>query len=67
MPELACEACAATWTTGVDDLLRSDYWPATLHFATIYATDENGCTWTILSGIFKDARSANAALRPCEY
>ncbi|XP_033984221.1 uncharacterized protein LOC117480849 [Trematomus bernacchii] len=39
MPELACEACAATWTTGVDDLLRSDYWPATLHFATIYATD----------------------------
>ncbi|KAF3832369.1 hypothetical protein F7725_026034 [Dissostichus mawsoni] len=39
MPELACEACAATWTTGVDDLLLSDYWPATLHFATIYATD----------------------------
>ncbi|KAI9543614.1 hypothetical protein NQZ68_008661 [Dissostichus eleginoides] len=39
MPELACEACAATWTTGVDDLLLSDYWPATLHFAIIYATD----------------------------
>ena len=39
MPELACEACKATWTAGVEDLLRSDYWPATLHFATIYATD----------------------------
>ncbi len=33
MPELSCEAA------GVVDLNRSDYWPATLHFATIYATD----------------------------
>lgn len=39
MPELACETCNAKWTAGIDDILRSDYWPATLHFATIYATD----------------------------
>lgn len=39
LPELACEACNATWTAGIDDILQSDYWPATLHFATIYATD----------------------------
>ncbi|XP_026104409.1 uncharacterized protein LOC113075981 [Carassius auratus] len=39
MPELSCEACQATWTAGVGDLNLSDYWPATLHFATIYATD----------------------------
>ncbi|KAF4119224.1 hypothetical protein G5714_001275 [Onychostoma macrolepis] len=28
-----------SWAAGVVDLNRSDYWPATLHFATIYATD----------------------------
>ncbi len=39
MPELSCEACQATWAAGVVDLNRSDYWPATLHFATVYATD----------------------------
>ncbi|XP_026119151.1 uncharacterized protein LOC113098339 [Carassius auratus] len=39
MPELSCEACQATWAAGVGDLNLSDYWPATLHFATIYATD----------------------------
>ncbi|KAF4110453.1 hypothetical protein G5714_009705 [Onychostoma macrolepis] len=32
MPELS-------WAVGVVDLNRSDYWSATLHFATIYATD----------------------------
>ena len=39
MPELACEVCKATWTAGVDGILHSDYWPATLNFATIYGTD----------------------------
>ncbi|XP_073672422.1 uncharacterized protein [Paramisgurnus dabryanus] len=39
MPELSCEACQAKWVAGVADLIRSGYWPATLHFATIYATD----------------------------
>ncbi|XDV21836.1 hypothetical protein PO909_026856 [Leuciscus waleckii] len=39
MPEMKCEACKATWSAGVDDLVRNDYWPATLHFSTVYATD----------------------------
>ncbi|XP_046701350.1 uncharacterized protein LOC124383003 isoform X2 [Silurus meridionalis] len=39
MPELSYEACQATWAAGVVELNRSDYWPATLNFATIYATD----------------------------
>ncbi|XP_067222561.1 uncharacterized protein [Chanodichthys erythropterus] len=39
MPELFCEACQATWTAVVADLNGSDYWPATLQFATMYATD----------------------------
>ncbi|XP_077065644.1 uncharacterized protein LOC143718468 [Siphateles boraxobius] len=34
MPEMKCEACKATWSAGVDDLVRNDYWPATLHFST---------------------------------
>ncbi|MEQ2167018.1 hypothetical protein GOODEAATRI_034521, partial [Goodea atripinnis] len=39
MPELVCEACDATWTSGVHDVNLSDYWPATLHFSTLYGTD----------------------------
>ncbi len=39
MPELGCEACQATWGAGLDNLIRNEYWPATLHFATIYLTD----------------------------
>lgn len=29
--------------------------------------NENGCTWSVLSGIFKNVRSANCPLWPCEY
>ena len=39
MPELSCTECKATWTAEVDDLIRRNYWPATLQFATVYATD----------------------------
>lgn len=39
MPELTCEGCQARWTAGLDDLINSGYWPATLHFSTIYETD----------------------------
>lgn len=39
MPELGCEGCEASWTCGVHDLNLTDYWPATLHFSTVYATD----------------------------
>lgn len=38
MPELRCEACQDTWAAGVVELNQNDYWPATLHFSTIYAT-----------------------------
>ncbi|XP_038154923.1 uncharacterized protein LOC119792381 isoform X2 [Cyprinodon tularosa] len=39
MPELGCEGCEASWTCGVHDLNLTEYWPATLHFSTLYATD----------------------------
>lgn len=39
MPEMKCEACKATWSAGIEDLVRNDYWPATLHFSTLYSTD----------------------------
>lgn len=39
MPDLSCESCQASWTAGVDDLIGSNYWPATLQFSTVYATD----------------------------
>ncbi|KAF3833353.1 hypothetical protein F7725_027018 [Dissostichus mawsoni] len=39
MPELSCHTCDATWAAGLDDLIQSGYWPATLHFSTIYETD----------------------------
>lgn len=39
MPELRCEGCEASWTCGVHDLNLTVYWPATLHFSTLYATD----------------------------
>ena len=29
--------------------------------------NENGCTWSVLSGIFKNVRSTNGPLWPCEY
>lgn len=39
MPYMCCEVCKTTWTAGVDDLIGSNYWPATLQFSTVYATD----------------------------
>lgn len=39
LPEMKCEKCHATWTAGVGDLVKSDYWPAAQHFSTIYCTD----------------------------
>ena len=39
MADLTCESCKATWTAGVDDILKEDYWPATLQFSTVFATD----------------------------
>ncbi|XP_039681961.1 uncharacterized protein LOC120575309 [Perca fluviatilis] len=39
LPQTRCKACEATWSPGVDDLIRNDYWPATSHHSTVYATD----------------------------
>ncbi|XP_056121567.1 uncharacterized protein LOC130099786 [Rhinichthys klamathensis goyatoka] len=39
LPQIRCKACEATWSPGVDDLIRNDYWPATSHYSTVYATD----------------------------
>ena len=39
LPQIICKACEATWSPGVDDLIRNDYWPATSHYSTVYATD----------------------------
>ncbi|XP_062412037.1 uncharacterized protein LOC134102072 isoform X2 [Sardina pilchardus] len=39
LPEMKCAECNASWIAEVGDLVRSDYWPATEHFATVYAMD----------------------------
>lgn len=39
LPQIRCEACEAAWSPGVDDLIQNDYWPATSHCSTVYATD----------------------------
>ena len=39
MPDLSCEICTGTWSAGVDDLIKSNYWPATPQFCTVYDTD----------------------------
>lgn len=39
MPFLYCEMCKNTWSPGEDDLIGGNYWPATLQFSTVYATD----------------------------
>lgn len=37
--QLGCDTCKATWTAGQDNLIKDEYWPAALHFATIYSKD----------------------------
>ncbi|XP_077093869.1 uncharacterized protein LOC143745625 [Siphateles boraxobius] len=39
LPQIRCKACKATWSPGVDDLIRNDYWSATSHYSTVYVTD----------------------------
>ncbi|XP_042607829.1 uncharacterized protein LOC122142195 [Cyprinus carpio] len=39
LPQIRCKACEATWIPAVDDLIHNDYWPATSHYSTVYATD----------------------------
>lgn len=39
MPYVTCKSCKATWTPGVDDILKDNYWPATLKFSKIFDVD----------------------------
>ena len=39
MPEMACDSCQANWSAGLEDLIKNEYWPATIHFATLYSID----------------------------
>ena len=54
MPQLTCEGCNTTWETGVEYLIQSGYWPATLNFATIYEAD--------LFNSFEDMKMASPGL-----
>ncbi|KAK7910161.1 hypothetical protein WMY93_014845 [Mugilogobius chulae] len=37
--EVVCGSCNASWSPGINDILGSDFWPATLNFCTLFATD----------------------------
>lgn len=42
MQELSCLGCQASWNAGVDDLIRSGYWPATtIHEADLFCHFED--------------------------
>ena len=36
LPQSICSVCLATWAVGLSDLLMSGYWPASVHFETVY-------------------------------
>lgn len=36
LPSLETSCCGKTWAVGLSDLLRSGYWPASIHFETVY-------------------------------
>ncbi|KAJ4937297.1 hypothetical protein JOQ06_001876 [Pogonophryne albipinna] len=38
LPQINC-TCGKTWSIGMDDLVESGYWPATVNFETLYAVD----------------------------
>ncbi|KAI4829812.1 hypothetical protein KUCAC02_001477, partial [Chaenocephalus aceratus] len=64
MPELSCHTCDATRAAGLDDLIQSGYWPATLHFSTMYETDVFYSFEEMKMAIFKNAGSKNFPLWP---
>nr|XP_054594450.1 uncharacterized protein LOC129161959 [Nothobranchius furzeri] len=39
IPKLTCGMCNATWTALIEDLIKNDFWPATMHYETIFACD----------------------------
>ncbi|XP_051738605.1 uncharacterized protein LOC127506293 isoform X3 [Ctenopharyngodon idella] len=36
LPSLETSCCGKTWSVGLSDLLKSGYWPASIHFETVY-------------------------------
>ncbi|ROL45190.1 hypothetical protein DPX16_8319 [Anabarilius grahami] len=36
LPSLETSCCGKTWAVGLSDLLKSGYWPASIHFETVY-------------------------------
>ncbi|ROL52945.1 hypothetical protein DPX16_5496 [Anabarilius grahami] len=36
LPSLETPCCGKTWAVGLSDLLKSGYWPASIHFETVY-------------------------------
>ncbi|XP_073725812.1 uncharacterized protein [Misgurnus anguillicaudatus] len=36
LPSLECLSCGKTWAVGLSNLLKSGYWPASIHFETVY-------------------------------
>ncbi|CAM4278818.1 unnamed protein product [Leuciscus chuanchicus] len=36
LPSLECSCCRTKWAVGLSDLLKSGYWPASIHFETVY-------------------------------
>ncbi|KAF6715261.1 hypothetical protein FQA47_005410 [Oryzias melastigma] len=38
LPTTTC-SCGKTWDVGIGDLVQSGYWPATVHFETLYTMD----------------------------
>ena len=39
MPELSCPMCGVTCSVSMTDLQRSGYWPGSINFCTVFATD----------------------------
>ncbi|XP_056130247.1 uncharacterized protein si:dkey-93l1.9 isoform X1 [Lampris incognitus] len=39
LPNLSCSLCLAQWTPNKGDLIKSGYWPATVHADTLFSID----------------------------
>ncbi|KAG9278143.1 hypothetical protein AMEX_G5953 [Astyanax mexicanus] len=39
LPALSCTKCLTSWTAGLDELVQSGYWPATINHQTIFDVD----------------------------
>lgn len=39
LPSQECSCCGKTWTVELSNLLKSGYWPASIHFETVYEAE----------------------------